>query len=241
MKSTVEEIRRRFDADVERFSNLETGQSAAMDSRLVMDLITDAAARVTPQATEVLDIGCGAGNFTLRLLERMPGLNAVLLDLSRPMLERAADRVGQATSGQVATVQADIREVDLGEHRFDVILASAVLHHLREESEWRAVFRAFHQALRPGGSLWIYDLVESDIPAVDSLMRQQYSAYLVGLKDEAYRDAVFAYIEQEDTPRSLRFQLDLLHDAGFRQTDVLHKHACFAAFGAVRGHDFGQR
>ena len=28
MKSTVEEIRQRFDADVERFSNLETGQSA---------------------------------------------------------------------------------------------------------------------------------------------------------------------------------------------------------------------
>jgi tRNA (cmo5U34)-methyltransferase len=28
MKSTVDEIRRRFDADVERFSNLETGQSA---------------------------------------------------------------------------------------------------------------------------------------------------------------------------------------------------------------------
>jgi len=27
MKSTVDEIRQRFDADVERFSNLETGQS----------------------------------------------------------------------------------------------------------------------------------------------------------------------------------------------------------------------
>jgi len=26
MKSTVDEIRQRFDADVERFSNLETGQ-----------------------------------------------------------------------------------------------------------------------------------------------------------------------------------------------------------------------
>jgi hypothetical protein len=31
MKSTVEEIRRRFDADVERFSNLDTGQSATVD------------------------------------------------------------------------------------------------------------------------------------------------------------------------------------------------------------------
>lgn len=30
MKSTVEEIRQRFDADVERFSNLETGQSATV-------------------------------------------------------------------------------------------------------------------------------------------------------------------------------------------------------------------
>lgn len=29
MKSTVEQIRERFDHDVERFSNLETGQSAA--------------------------------------------------------------------------------------------------------------------------------------------------------------------------------------------------------------------
>jgi hypothetical protein len=28
MKSTVEQIRQRFDKDVERFSNLETGQSA---------------------------------------------------------------------------------------------------------------------------------------------------------------------------------------------------------------------
>src|SRR5687768_11443821 len=32
MKSTVDEIRRRFDADVERFSNLETGQSATLDA-----------------------------------------------------------------------------------------------------------------------------------------------------------------------------------------------------------------
>ena len=38
-KSTVEEIRQRFDADVERFANLETGQSATVDAPLAMDLI----------------------------------------------------------------------------------------------------------------------------------------------------------------------------------------------------------
>ena len=67
-KSSVEEIRRRFDNDVERFSDLETGQSATIDAPLVMDLITAAAAEVCPQATASLDIGCGAGNYTLKLL-----------------------------------------------------------------------------------------------------------------------------------------------------------------------------
>jgi tRNA (cmo5U34)-methyltransferase len=34
MKSSVDEIRRRFDADVERFSNLDTGQSSTVDAPL---------------------------------------------------------------------------------------------------------------------------------------------------------------------------------------------------------------
>ena len=67
-KSTVEEIRQRFDADVERFSNLETGQSATVDAPLAMSLIAEVAAAVTPKATSVLDVGCGAGNYTLKLL-----------------------------------------------------------------------------------------------------------------------------------------------------------------------------
>ena len=42
-KSTLEDIRKRFDNDVERFSNLETGQAATIDAPLAMELITRAA------------------------------------------------------------------------------------------------------------------------------------------------------------------------------------------------------
>ena len=45
---------------------------------------------------------------------------------------------------------------------------------------------------------------------------------------------MFAYVEKEDTPRPLTFQLDLLREVGFAQVDVLHKNVCFAAFGAVK-------
>ncbi len=215
MKSTVEEIRQRFDADVERFSDLETGQSATVDAPLAMALVAEAAAATTPHARHALDVGCGAGNYTLKLLERLPNLDATLIDLSQPMLDRARERVGRATAGRITTIQADIREVALPDEEFDIVLAAAVLHHLRADREWREVFAAFHRALRPGGSLWVFDLVESSIPAVGRLLRQRYGAYLTRLKDESYRDQVFAYVEKEDTPRPLLFQLDLLRQVGF--------------------------
>jgi tRNA (cmo5U34)-methyltransferase len=232
-KSTVEEIRQRFDNDVERFSNFETGQTAAIDSRLGMDLIAQAARRCTPQIRDILDVGCGAGNYTLRLLQEAPGANCTLVDLSQPMLDKAVERVTAAGAGRVAAVQSDLRELRLGERQFDVILAAAVLHHLRTDAEWDATFRAFHHALRPGGSFWIFDLVTGSIPGVDSLMRDRYGEYLVGLKGEQYRDTVFAYVEKEDTPRPLVEQLERLKSAGFQQVDVLHKNGPFAAFGGV--------
>jgi tRNA (cmo5U34)-methyltransferase len=235
MKSTVEEIRRRFDGDVERFSNLETGQSATVDAPLAMALVAEAAAATTPHARHVLDVGCGAGNYTLKLLESLPNLDATLIDLSQPMLDRASERVNRATAGRITTIQADIREVDLPEGQFDIVLAASVLHHLRADEEWQKVFAALYRALRPGGSLWVFDLADSSIPAVGQLMRRRYGDYLTRLKDEAYRDHVFAYVEKEDTPRPLLFQLDLLRHVGFSQVEVLHKNICFAALGGVKG------
>jgi tRNA (cmo5U34)-methyltransferase len=234
MKSTVEQIRQRFDVDVERFSNLETGQAATVDALLALDLISKAAAAVTPQARHVLDIGCGAGNYTLKLLQLLPNLDVTLVDLSQPMLDRAAERIGAVTSGRIRALPGDIRGLKLADGQFDIILAAAVFHHLREEAEWQAVFHQCYAALKPGGSLWISDLIEHSNPAIQALMWARYGDYLSQLKDETYRDQVFAYVVQEDTPRPLLFQLDLLRAVGFRQIEILHKNSCFAAFGGIK-------
>ncbi len=232
-KSTVEQIRERFDRDVERFSNLETGQSATIDAPIALELIARVAA-ATPFATHLLDIGCGAGNYTLKLLQYVPNLNITLVDLSKPMLDRAVERVRAATSGEVTTAQADIRDLRLGESRFDIIVAAAVFHHLREDAEWLSVFSKCYAALKPGGSMWISDLIEHPNPSIHAVMWARYGEYLTELKGSEYRDQVFAYIEQEDTPRPLLFQLNLLREVGFREVEILHKNGCFAAFGAIK-------
>jgi tRNA (cmo5U34)-methyltransferase len=228
-KSTTEQIRARFDNDVERFSNLETGQSAVIDAPLTLDLIARAAVRSTPHATALLDIGCGAGNLSLKLLQSAPGLQVTLIDLSLPMLTRAVERIGKGRA-----IQGDIREIALEPESVDIAAGAAVFHHLRGEDEWRAVFGKIYRSLRPGGSFWISDLIFHSTPAVQELMWARYGEYLEALKGPEYRRHVFEYVEYEDTPRPLMFQLDLLREVGFNEVEILHKNSCFAAFGGIK-------
>ncbi|MDR2275649.1 MAG: class I SAM-dependent methyltransferase [Sphingobacterium sp.] len=235
-KATLQEIETRFDKDVERFSNLETGQATTLDAVWNMELITDAISSLYPNLEQVLDIGCGAGNYDVKLLHKVnSNPDITLVDLSLPMLERAKERVGTLTRGEVHQVKGDFRDADLPEGKFDVIIATAVLHHLRDDQDWETAFQKLYRLLKSGGSVWIFDLIEQNsVPLQRLIYREKYGAYLTNLQNEAYRDHVFAYIQHEDTPRPLVYQLDLLAKVGFKDVDVLHKNLCFASFVAFK-------
>ncbi len=233
-KSSVDEIRRRFDNEVHRFSNLETGQKAAIDAPLAMELITQAAINSTKRIQSVLDIGCGAGNNTIKLSNYVSPFDCDLVDLSLPMLKRARERVSEVNTGHIRIFQGDFRIIDLPERGYDVILAAAVLHHLRDDQDWESTFRKMYRLTTPGGSVWITDLVSHETGPVQSLMWQRYGEYLCSVGGESYRDKVFGYIDKEDSPRPVTYQMDLLRKVGFNQVELLHKNSCFAAFGAIK-------
>ncbi|MGD8846447.1 MAG: class I SAM-dependent methyltransferase [Desulfobacteraceae bacterium] len=233
-KSTVDQIRRRFDKDVDRFSNLDSGQEAAMDAPVMMALTTEAALAASPHAVRMLDIGCGAGNYTLKILQSKTDMHCELVDLSGPMLERAYQRVTAAGSGEVRIFQGDIREVALPQASYDIIIAAAVLHHLRGEDDWQHVFKKLYALCAPGGSLWIIDLIRHRSPSIQAVMEAHYGRYLDSVGGSEYRKKVMAVIDQEDSPQTLPFQLNLLRQVGFTQVELLHKNGCFASFGGIK-------
>lgn len=233
-KSTTDEIRQRFDNDVERFSKLETGQVSTLDASLSLELITESAKRINPTATQILDIGCGAGNYTLKMLSKIPNLNCTLIDLSKPMLDKAFERIAQKTEGEVIVVQSDIRDINLSSESYDIILAGAVLHHLRDDADWEFVFNKLYNALKPGGSLWISDLITQHNSIINTYIWETYGDYLEKIDGPVYRQKVLDYVEKEDSPRSLNFQFDLMKKVGFQEVEILHKNSCFAAYGAIK-------
>ncbi|MDA3816395.1 MAG: class I SAM-dependent methyltransferase [Prolixibacteraceae bacterium] len=234
IKSTPEDIRQNFDMQVERFSNIETGQTTAIDSPLCMELISGAARLTNPNAKQVLDLGCGGGNYAVKVAGIFPKIDCTLVDISGNMVKTAQKRVTDITTGEVTAIQGDYRELDLGENNFDIITAGTTLHHLRGNVEWKLVFEKIYRALKPGGSFWINDIVISETEEINDMM---LSGWLSILKKQVSESEVEMYMnryETEDSPRTLTYQLELMKKIGFNKTILLHKHFNFAAFGGIK-------
>ena len=139
-----------------------------------------------------------------------------------------------ATSGKVQTIQSDLSLLSFAPASFDIILAGQVLHHLRDDAQWQKMFTRLYEWLRPSGALFVADFVVFDDPGVQALMMSRYADHLERFGGAEYRDRVLAYCDVEDSPRSVRYQFELLRTIGFSEFDVLHRNAVFAAYYAKK-------
>ena len=115
--------------------------------------------------THVLELGCGTGAMTRRMLDR--GARVTGIDLAEPMLERARRRAPEADLRR-----ADLLELDLGEP-VDRVLLSFVLHEMAEPIRRGALATAARH-LADGGRLVVLEFAD-DAPFP---IRPVFRAYL---------------------------------------------------------------
>lgn len=107
---------------------------------------------LTPEMN-VLDFGCGTGLVTLALQPHVGAMTGV--DSSAGMLDTLRAKVERAQLKNVTTRLLDVEKGDRIEGRFDLIVSSMTLHHIREVAP---LLTLFHAILKPGGALCIADL-----------------------------------------------------------------------------------
>jgi SAM-dependent methyltransferase len=105
----------------------------------------------------VLDVGCGLGLHAVELTRR--GYIIVGLDLSLPMLSRAADEA-QDQGFKINFLHADMREMSF-ESAFDAVLSWGTTFGYFEDEANKTVLDRMHRALKPGGLL-LLDVVNRD-------------------------------------------------------------------------------
>jgi 2-polyprenyl-6-hydroxyphenyl methylase/3-demethylubiquinone-9 3-methyltransferase len=147
----------------------------------------------------VLDIGCGAGEFSAALLEA--GARPIAVDVAQEALRRARERV----PGLDARLWAADEPLPLDDASVDAVWAGEVVEHVVDVAPWLSELR---RVLRPHGTL----LVTTPHHGAGTLLRLALSPRAFAAHFEPRSDHVRFY-----SPRTLGTLLD---DLGFDVTEL---------------------
>ncbi len=112
---------------------------------------------------EVLEVGCGNGNFTALLAQKCPRVMAV--DLNEEYVKAAKSRLKKHPGVEVLV--ADATEIQW-ERSFDLVIMLDVLEHIEDDVQ---MLRQLKDCLKPGGKLvvkvpaleWLYSPMDKAI------------------------------------------------------------------------------
>ena len=160
-----------------------------------------------PHPRRILDLGTGDGRLLTLVKERHPHAEAVGLDFSPVMLERAQQRFARDRSVRIVTHNLDHPLPELG--KFDVVVSSFAIHHLAHERK-RALYSDIFSALRPGGVFCNLEHVSS--PTVR--LHEEFLSCL-GITPDGE--------DPSNQLLDLETQLQWLREIGFTEVDCLWK------------------
>ncbi|MDB4979731.1 MAG: Methyltransferase type 11 [Myxococcales bacterium] len=214
-----------FDEDYLRTLPFMSGEQTLREVEFI-----EASLAARPGA-RILDIGCGYGRHAIELVQR--GLDVTGLDLSLPLLIRAADEA-QKRALSVNFVHADMREMAFNEEFDGVTCMLTSFGYFDEDANMR-VAENIARALKPGGR-FLLDLVNRDYIVGDLPSRVWWEGNGCVVLEEVdfnfhtsriltHRSIVFEdgrQLEQELSIRaySLHEIGRLLRQAGFRVIDI---------------------
>jgi SAM-dependent methyltransferase len=152
----------------------------------------------------VLDLGCGDGEVTARVLEQHPGAEAVACDFSAEMLGRARSRFAGVPA--VTVVEHDLDDsLPAAWGTFDVVVSAFAIHHVVDERK-RALYGEIFECLERGGTFCNLEHVDSPTPELH----------------EAFLAAIGQSLAEDDPSNKLvavETQLVWLRELGFQHVD----------------------
>jgi tRNA (cmo5U34)-methyltransferase len=211
------------------------------------DEMLHALVRAVPaDSRQILELGCGTGELTVKILQHCPGAQVYAVDYSSRMLQFARhkmERLGLAE--RVSWIEADFGNwAESGlfagvEGPLDACISSLAIHHLRNELKFK-LFERIRDRLHPNACFWNADPVLPEAEALTSVYEEARTAWtaqqpiaLEEIRAKMNRGTTHGH-SSHDHLATLSMHLDFLSKAPFNPVDILWKYYGFAVFGGYR-------
>ena len=148
-------------------SQISYWDRVAHEKRFSHPLRLDWLEKYSDKQERILDYGCGYGR-TLAELSDAGYENLFGMDFSEAMLGRCRKEVSQ-----FRLIRNDGKGLPLKPNSLDAVLLFAVLTCIPDSNEQRILLTAVEQALRPGGLIYLSDLLLND----DARNRERYQRF----------------------------------------------------------------
>jgi len=129
------------------------------------------------EPARVLELGCGTGNLSLRLAERLPGASVTLVDGSSEMVALTRSRLAGASerdSQRHQFITGMFEDLALPARSFDLVVSSISLHHVADKG---ALYERIHGLLRMGGRFCFADQIRGEPAANHELNWRRWLAF----------------------------------------------------------------
>jgi ubiquinone/menaquinone biosynthesis C-methylase UbiE len=124
------------------------------------------AAASNPAPTRILDVGCGRGTSTLRLVRQFPAATVIAADLSPTLLATACGRL-TAQPGDTSFAAADFHHLPFADRSIDVAVAAFCLYHSPHPDQ---ALTEISRCLRPGGHAIVTTKSADSYHTIDTLI-----------------------------------------------------------------------
>lgn len=193
------------------------------------EMISELVESLPGKADSILELGCGTGALTLRLLKRYPSASIDLVDASEGMLEVLRRSIPRDEHARLQIVNSTFEDLNRSEGAYDLVTSSMSLHHVVDK---RTLYTRIHSWLRPGGFLIYADELSGAVSHIQTAHWDRWMAFATrpdGLNPEELAECL-VHVEKYDHYETLPDQLSYLASAGFSTVDCVWRHLNYAVF-----------
>lgn len=223
------QIKRHFEKEAAVFDKLFFKVAPRYEE--MMCALIDALPFNKKQKLRVIDLGCGTGNLSKKIIAAYPNACITCVDMAENMLAMAKSKLKEHRN--ITFWLGDVRKFDYRE-KYDVIVASLVLHHVEAKDKLR-FYRAIHSSLTQNGVFLCIDIFVSRNRHLQKLHMEKWKKFMSGqgLAKKKIDDMISRH-QKEDRPVALEDELAIMRGSGFRHVEVISKYYNFALYGGSR-------